>query len=361
MKPSICSSPNSVSSPKLHLVKSDTPGQRIIKTNILLLNNSEQFVHSLPKEGSTTNTETLTPEISLEHQQQQQQQQQQARNDVIQFRAGLINATELKKLHPKTYKNWDDMKQRCKVDPETGEPAIVLDPAFEKFADFLYIVGPRPEPTWSIDRIDPKGPYSPENVRWASKTTQSRNRTNTIFLTYHGETKPLAEWAELCNVNHNTLRARRNKGWSDEEIIEGVRSTPHNLSSASPSKSRNPFDYTPWPPEHKELLEMHYQKYHWNGEKRLDFMKRHSEHMAEIFSNRAALELTPPEYGPPSVEEEKLSQYLGKAYRFWLHIHQDARKKLAGNYNLMLYGQFQLPEWVQNSLSKYTHYKPGKL
>lgn len=46
------------------------------------------------------------------------------------------------------------------------------------YKSFLRHVGRRPTPKHSLDRIDPSGHYSPGNVRWADKATQSRNTKN---------------------------------------------------------------------------------------------------------------------------------------------------------------------------------------
>jgi len=67
----------------------------------------------------------------------------------------------------------------CKDYPDYGGRGIDMDPewfgsgGFEKF--FAHI-GPKPDPTYSIDRIDNDKGYWPGNVRWADAKTQANNR-----------------------------------------------------------------------------------------------------------------------------------------------------------------------------------------
>lgn len=60
----------------------------------------------------------------------------------------------------------------------------------------------------TIDRIDVNGNYEPNNCRWITIQEQERNKTNTVYMTYKGQTKPLVEWAEIYNINRTTLRHR---------------------------------------------------------------------------------------------------------------------------------------------------------
>lgn len=72
----------------------------------------------------------------------------------------------------------------------------------------------------SLDRIDPKGNYTPENCRWVGRDVQGYNKITAINveLTAFGETKNLSQWVsdERCIVNRNTLKARIGAGWDHE-------------------------------------------------------------------------------------------------------------------------------------------------
>lgn len=84
------------------------------------------------------------------------------------------------KEHRAEYRCWQDMKQRC-LNPASpsfknygGRGITVCERWLNNFQTFLEDMGKRPD-EHSLDRIDNDKGYAPENCRWATSTTQSRN------------------------------------------------------------------------------------------------------------------------------------------------------------------------------------------
>lgn len=72
----------------------------------------------------------------------------------------------------------------------------------------------------SIERIDVNGNYCPENCKWIPFKKQMRNKRNNVLLEFNGETKTIAEWAEILNIKYITLYNRlRLWGWSVEKAL----------------------------------------------------------------------------------------------------------------------------------------------
>ncbi len=125
---------------------------------------------------------------------------------------------------------WLDMKRRC-FNPKIknyhrygGRGITVCDEWKNSFQVFMRDMGPRPQSdgarsAYSIDRKDNDGNYEPGNCRWATKKEQVNNTGRNHKVTFDGETRTLAEWAEILKVDASTVSARLVRGWSESNAV----------------------------------------------------------------------------------------------------------------------------------------------
>lgn len=86
------------------------------------------------------------------------------------------------------YGVWHGMMQRCfnpacKAYKYYGAKGVSICERWRRsYAWFVIdldrLIGPRPSPAYSIDRINPFGNYEPGNVRWATAGMQANNKRN---------------------------------------------------------------------------------------------------------------------------------------------------------------------------------------
>lgn len=219
---------------------------------------------------------------------------------------------QLSKKYKLTYNSWKNMKSRCK---KLGK---ILDQRFSDFKEFLRLMGPRTDSSYTLDRIDNENPnYGPDCCRWADKETQNQNKGNTISLTYKGETHSLSVWARKTGQKPDTLYHRKTRGWSDEEIISGKANagdlTPKSLWSG-----------TPWPLGKEETWEKHYQNNYRQNETRLMYLYRFSEEMTYKFHE----ELRADEYQNPEIGEDIPPKLIEQA-NYWEALFNRAKGELA--------------------------------
>jgi hypothetical protein len=86
------------------------------------------------------------------------------------------------KYYEPEYRVWENMKKRCS-DPRYAKwygRINVCARWIDSYDNFVADVGRKPYETATLDRIDPKGDYELNNVRWASHKIQSRNTKNHV-------------------------------------------------------------------------------------------------------------------------------------------------------------------------------------
>ena len=124
------------------------------------------------------------------------------------------------------YSEWKSMKARCykksgKDYFNYGGRGITVCPewrdSFEAFRDWAMANGYRDDLT--LDRKDSNGPYSPENCRWATGKEQANNKRSSRLVSFNGETKTIAQWAESSGIGVQTIRYRLDNGWSVERAL----------------------------------------------------------------------------------------------------------------------------------------------
>ena len=125
----------------------------------------------------------------------------------------------------RTRNSWRAMRSRC-FNPNDehffcyGAVGITVCPEWAVFSNFLADMGMRPIGK-TIDRIDGKKGYSPDNCRWATKAEQIANRTLTraIVIEFNGKRQGLPAWTKELNVGTNTISRRLQAGWSVEKAL----------------------------------------------------------------------------------------------------------------------------------------------
>lgn len=131
----------------------------------------------------------------------------------------------MKVTRHKDYNLYKEMKKRCrqkssKCYKNYGGRGIKVCDRWNNFKNFNKDMGDRPSPDMSIDRIDNDGDYCPENCRWATRKQQSRNTRKSRYITYKGQRKCIAYWAEKMGLKWTTIRRRIEMGWSVSDALE---------------------------------------------------------------------------------------------------------------------------------------------
>lgn len=123
----------------------------------------------------------------------------------------------------RTYNTWSSMKARCNNLKSNnakhyGRKGIRVCDRWSSFPNFLKDMGEKPD-GMTLERIDSKGNYSPQNCRWATYTEQANNKSSNRIVLYKGTKDTLANACRKANVDYHMVHRRIQKGWAIEDAI----------------------------------------------------------------------------------------------------------------------------------------------
>lgn len=132
------------------------------------------------------------------------------------------------------YNTWKNIKNRCLNEDDVqyhsyGERGIQIHPEWidtpNNFIDYISQLENSNKSNYSLDRINNNGNYEPGNLRWATSSTQGRNRRTTkLDINKVKKIKDLIssgemldkDIAELFNVSKTSINnIRHKKTWKD--------------------------------------------------------------------------------------------------------------------------------------------------
>lgn len=171
---------------------------------------------------------------------------------------------ELPRRFPKEHNSWRSRKSWAKSNGVTWAADL------RDFRSFLMRLGPIPEDSWTLDRVDPTGGYVLDNLRWADKTTQSRNRTNIPRFLIHGAKRTYREIAQLLGKSVDAVRMQIKRNGIDS-VIQAL--LPAKKASKPPAtlSYEEQWDF---PEEYRHALQIEYVNNRKPGENRITFFIR---------------------------------------------------------------------------------------
>lgn len=122
--------------------------------------------------------------------------------------------------YTRLYGLWKAMKRRVAANKYYKNVSICKEweHDFKAFYDWAIANGYSDELT--LDRIDVKGNYEPDNCRWTTMKVQSNNTRRNHFITAFGKTQTLQQWSDETGINRNNIIRRIEKfGWPIEKAL----------------------------------------------------------------------------------------------------------------------------------------------
>ena len=135
--------------------------------------------------------------------------------------ASKVSAEKIKThgmRNSKEYSTWSAMKARC-IHVESkdfyrygGKGILICSEWANSFEAFFEHIGLAPSAQHSIDRIDNLKGYEPNNVRWATKTQQQRNKSNSVYVTNGKNVFHINDVATKFGISRGAAHLRLKRG-----------------------------------------------------------------------------------------------------------------------------------------------------
>lgn len=92
----------------------------------------------------------------------------------------------------------------------------------KSFVNFYEDMGEKPDPNYTIERIDRNGNYEPGNCKWATNQEQQRNKSTNIYIEVNGQQIFLKDYAKIIGIPYPTLTHRYRKGLRGSELLAPI-------------------------------------------------------------------------------------------------------------------------------------------
>jgi hypothetical protein len=133
------------------------------------------------------------------------------------------------------YYIWCSMRRRCnskehKNYARYGGRGIKICERWNDFKNFLFDMGLKPGPNYSLGRIDNNSNYEPNNCRWETMSQQQNNRSSNKKIFYEDKEYTLTLLAKKFDLHPDTLGYRLRNGWPLEKALTLKADTRNRLA-----------------------------------------------------------------------------------------------------------------------------------
>lgn len=118
------------------------------------------------------------------------------------------------------YGLWKAMKRRVAVNKYYKNVSICKEWEHDPKVFYDWAIANGYSDDLTLDRIDVKGNYEPNNCRWVTMKVQSNNTRRNHFITAFGKTQTLQQWSDETGIDRNNIIRRIERfGWSVEKAL----------------------------------------------------------------------------------------------------------------------------------------------